>query len=429
MQRRRHSLHHLVTPSYRHARLLALLLAGAGPLACAPLRTAVPESAAPSPALVRGLATADSLIEAAVGTHIAGAVLAVSKDGRMIHERAFGYAQLNGDAMRRLAAPRSMRTTTLFDLASVTKVMATTMAIMMLVDRGDIDVDAPVWRYLTDFRGPHLDSITVRHLLTHTSGLIQWQPLYYSASNAADTYRVILEMPLGWGVGTGRHYSDLGFMLLGYIVERVGGLRLDAYLERELYGPLGLRSTTFNPKLRGFADFAVTEQGNGYERRMVYDTTFGYDYAGDPRSWDGWRRHVLDGEVNDGNAWHAHGGVAGHAGLFSTARDLRVLLDLLNARGTWQGRRYIRAEVIAQFMTRDAFGHYLGWMAPREMPDESFAHNGFTGTYVLGVPAHGLSIVLLTNRQNLGTSERGYFPDIGPLTQAVSRAIVSGAGS
>ena len=407
-------------------------------LACVPARTAVPAAAglppqavtaaAPAADLARGLATADSLIEAAVGARVAGAVLVVSKDGRIVHERAFGHAELNDYDLRPLATLRPMRTSTVFDLASVTKVMATTMAIMQLVDRGAVDLDAPVWRYLPDFRGAHLDSITVRHLLTHSSGLVQWQPLYYSAASSARTYVVIRDMPLGWGVGAERRYSDLGFMLLGYIVERVSGRGLDAFLERELYGPLGLRSTAFNPKARGLTDFAATEQGNAYERRMVYDTTFGYDYAGDPRGWDGWRRHVLVGEVNDGNAWHAHGGVAGHAGLFSTARELSVLLDLLNARGSWQGRRYISPDVIDRFMTVDRFGHYLGWMRPREMPEGSFAHNGFTGTYVLGVPKHGLSIVLLTNRQQLGTNARGFFPDVAPLTQAVSRAIVDAAG-
>ena len=386
-----------------------------------------PESRGPG--IARGVATADSLIGAALGTRIPGAVLVVAQHGRVVHERAFGFAELNDYEGRRLASPRPMRTTTMFDLASVTKVMATTMAMMMLVDRGMVELDAPAWRYLPDFRGPRLDSITVRQLLNHSSGLVQWQPLYYSASNSAATYRVIRDMPLGWGVGEGRHYSDLGFMLLGYIVERVTGSRLDVFLGRELYGPLGLRSTTFNPRARGFTDFAATEQGNVYERHMVYDTAFGYDYEGDPTAWDGWRRHVLVGEVDDGNAFYANEGVAGHAGLFSTAGELRILLDLLNARGVAGGRRYIAAETIDRFLTRDRYGHYLGWMLPRDMPDGSFAHNGFTGTYVLGVPKHGLSIVLLTNRQNLGRNERGYFPDIAPLTAAVSQAIVEGAAA
>ena len=375
----------------------------------------------------QGLATADSLINASIGTLIPGAVFAVSRNGRVVHERAFGYAQLNDFQMQRLAAPRPMRTSTMFDLASVTKVMATTMATMMLVDRGKVDVDAPVSRYLPDFRGPHLDSITVRHLLQHSSGLVQWQPLYYRAANSAQTHAVIRDMPLQWGVGDARHYSDLGFMLLGYIVERVSGVPLDAFLAQNLYRPLGLKSTTFNPKAHGFTEFAATEQGNVYERHMVYDSTFGYRYRDDPTVWNGWREYVLNGEVDDGNSFYANGGVAGHAGLFSTAGDLGVLLDLLNHRGTYAGRQYISPQVVDAFLTRDKYQNYLGWQAPSMLPEGSFSHTGFTGTYVLGVPKYGLSIVLLTNRQNMGADARGYFPDVGPLQQAVARAVVDAA--
>jgi len=381
------------------------------------------------PALARGIATADSLISASLGTLFPGAVFLVAKDGRVVHERAFGHAQLNDYEMRRLASPRPMRTSTMFDLASVSKVMATTFASMLLADRGQIDVDAPVSRYLPDFRGPRLDSVTVRHLLTHSSGLVQWQPLYYHASNSAQTYDVIREMPLAWGVGDARHYSDLGFMLLGYIVERVSGQPLDRYLEQNLYRPLGLRSTTFNPRARGFTDFAATEPGNVYERHMVYDSTFGYRYRGDPTAWNGWRQYVLNGEVDDGNAFYAHGGVAGHAGLFSTATDLRILLDLLNNRGAHHGRQLIRPATVDLFLTRDRYQNYLGWQAPRDLPEGSFSHTGFTGTYVLGVPRYKLSIVLLTNRQNMGTDARGYFPDVGPLQQAVSKAVVNGVAA
>jgi serine-type D-Ala-D-Ala carboxypeptidase len=381
------------------------------------------------PDLARAIATADSLISAATGKSIPGAVFLVAKDGRVVHERAFGYAQLNDYSGRRLASPVAMKTSTMFDLASVTKVMATTFAVMLLVDRGQIDVDAPVSRYLPEFRGQHLDSITVRHLLQHSSGLVQWQPLYYHASHSAETYGVIREMPLGWGVGEARHYSDLGFMLLGYIVERVSGQPLDRFIAQNLYRPLGLRSTAFNPRAHGFSEFAATEQGNVYERHMVYDSTFGYRYRGDPTAWNRWRQYVLNGEVDDGNAFYANGGVAGHAGLFSTAADLSVLLDLLNYRGVRGGRQYIRPRTVDLFLTRDKFENYLGWQAPRDLPAGSFSHTGFTGTYVLGVPTYELSIVLLTNRQNMGTDARGYFPDIGPLQRAVSKAIVDGSAT
>ena len=386
-------------------------------------------SGAPDPALARGIATADSLIASAVGTLIPGAVFLVSKDGRVVHQRAFGYAQLNDYHGTRLAQPRTMRVTTMFDLASVTKVMGTTMAMMLLVDRGRVDLDAPIYRYLPDFRGPHPDSITVRQLLQHSSGLVQWQPLYYSAANTAQTYAVIRDMPLGWGVGEARHYSDLGFMILGDIVERVSGQRLDAFLEQNLYRPLGLRSTAFNPKSHGFTEFAATESGNVYEKHMVYDSTFGYRYRGDPTAWNGWRQYVLDGEVDDGNSFYANGGIAGHAGLFSTAGDVRVLLDLLTNDGTVGGRQYIRPLTIGLFLTLDKYQNFLGWQAPTYLPGGSFSHTGFTGTYVAGIPKYGISIVLLTNRQNMGTDARGYFPDIGPLQQAVARAIASGAGN
>jgi len=406
------------------ATLVALTALGAAP-GCRPsgAPSVVPSGSPIDPELARGIATADSLVAAGVGTLYPGAVLLVAKDGRVVHERAYGYSQLLDAQGNRLASPPPMRTTTLFDLASVTKVAATTMSLMLLVDRGQVELDAPVWRYLPDFRGAHLDSITVRHLLQHASGLVQWQPIYYQARTAAEAYEAIRRMPLGWGVGEGRHYSDLGFMLLGYIVERVSGMPLDRFAQRELFDPLALRSTTFAPRARGVTDVAATETGNAYERQMVYDPNFGYDYAGDPEGWDGWRSGVTRGETNDGNAFYAHGGFAGHAGLFSTAADLRVLLQLLLDRGTARGRRLVGAGVVDRFLTRDRYGHYLGWQYPADMPEGSFAHTGFTGTYVLGVPSRGLAVVLLTNRQNMGRNARGFFPDLGPLQRAVGRAV------
>jgi CubicO group peptidase (beta-lactamase class C family) len=136
---------------------------------------------------------------------------------------------------------------------------------------------------------------------------------------------------------------------------------------------------------------------------------------------------VFNGETDDGNSWYANNGVAGHAGLFSTAADLRVLLDVLLAHGRIGNRQVIKPEVIQRFFTRDQYENFLGWMSPKGLPEGSFSHTGFTGTYVLGVPRYGLSIVLLTNRQNMGTDARGYFPDVGPLQLAVARAIVAAA--
>ena len=389
--------------------------------ACLSPRLVLAQSAKPS--IQSAIVSADSIVQASMASgSFPGAEMVIAVNGKVLQNRAFGYAQLNDFDGHRLASPRPMRTSTMFDLASVTKVMATTFAMMMLVDQGKLNVDAPVYTYLPDFRGPHLDSITVRHLLTHTAGLVQWQPLYYHASNKAETYRVIREMPLQWGVGEGYHYSDLGFMLNGFIVEHITGQSLEAFLEKNLYHPLGLTHTVFNPRQHGFTEFAVTESGNAYEHHMVYGPNFGYGYKGDPKSWNGWRTHVDDGETNDGNSWYANGGMAGHAGLFSTGADLRVLLDLLNNRGTYGGKRYISAAVIDRFLAPNA---HLAWMQPRDLPPTSFSHTGFTGTYVLGVPDVHLSLVLLTNKQNMGTNAQGNFSNLAPMQAAIAKVLMA----
>ncbi|MGH7443373.1 MAG: serine hydrolase, partial [Longimicrobiales bacterium] len=166
---------------------------------------------------------------------------------------------------------------------------------------------------------------------------------------------------------------------------------------------------------------------NPYERRMVHDTAFGYDYDGDPDAWNGWREYTLAGEVSDGNAWYAHGGVAGHAGLFSTGPELAVLLDVLLQKGTYRGRRVLSPDVITTFTRRDRFEHGLGWQVPTNAPEGSFAHSGFTGTYVIGVPRYDLGIVLLTNRENVGVNEAGYYPDVGDIRQPIIDAIIDAA--
>lgn len=395
-------------------------------------------AAATGASMESALASADSAIDAWVkAERIPGAVLLVAQHGRVLQERAFGYAELK--ALRdgkvvRLAHPVPMTTKDLFDLASVTKVMATTFAVMMLVDRGKVSLDAPLYTYLPDFRGAHKDSITVRNLLTHTAGLRQWVPIYYHARNEQGAYAYIRDLPLKWGVGEGRHYSDLGFMLLGYMVEHVTGERLNVFVRRELYDPLGLTHTAFNPKARGLGPFAATSQGNPYEKHMVYDSTFGYTCTEDPTSFTGWRDYTLVGQVNDGNAYYANGGIAGHAGLFSTADDLHVLLELLLGRGATGGKRYISARVVNEFLQPLWFDNGLGWgMAPNMVqlehpPAGTFGHTGFTGTFVAGVPKYGLAVVLLTNRQNVGPDAQGYYADLNPLRRAVMTDLVGAAG-
>jgi CubicO group peptidase (beta-lactamase class C family) len=405
---------------------------------------------------------ADAMVREWVDTErVPGAVLLVSRDGRVVFEQAYGWAQLNeyqdgqygasaaGEArpaaIRRLRDPQPMTTDTVFDLASVTKVMATTFAVMLLVDAGELDLDATVTSYLPDFRdgeepaataqrGAGKQNITLRHLLTHRAGLYQWKPIYYRADNAELAYEYIRDLPLAWPVGSGRHYSDLGFMLLERVVERVAGEPLDAFLHQRLYEPLGLSTTSFRPDTLAATPalpgttlptqtFAATSHGNPYEHRMVHDPDFGYRIEGDADAWNGWRRYTLSGEVNDGNAFHAFNGTAGHAGLFSTAGDLQVLLQLLLNRGEYGGRRYISANVVDEFLAPTGDGQALGWQVPDYLPEGSFNHTGFTGTYVAGIPAENVAIVLLTNRQNLGVNDRGQYPDIGELQRSVARAV------
>jgi serine-type D-Ala-D-Ala carboxypeptidase len=453
--------------------------------ACTPAVPPLRPVGTPDSALASALAFADSTLAEAVAAEVLpGAVLLVARDGVVLHEKAFGYARLY-EGGTRLKSPEPMTVGHIFDLASVTKVMAITWAMMLLVDRGLVELDDPVYTYLPDFRGPDKDRITLRDLLTHRSGLHRWKPVYYHAGSPAEAYAYIRDLPLEFEVAEARRYSDLGFMVAGYIVEAVTGRPLDLFLGQELYGPLGLTRTGFLPERRGngwprsalpggawgspsgpeaagagigFAigtggsrprrltgPFAATSHGNPYERRMVEDDSFGYLCDEDPAGFAGWRTHTLQGEVNDGNAWHAHGGVAGHAGLFSHAEDLSVLLEVLLDEGRQGSRRVVGPEVVGEFLAPDTLtGNGVGWAMSRmdggdggdgaaegeegRQPGvQVFSHSGFTGTYVLGAPELGLAVVFLSNRQNVGVDADGYYPDAADVYMPVVRRILEAA--
>ncbi|HKK43956.1 MAG TPA: serine hydrolase [Balneolaceae bacterium] len=376
------------------------------------------------------ISAVDSLIQKEIKSdHIAGAVIQVKKGDSVLHRAAYGYASEYSYTMQRLKDPEKMTVDHLFDLASLTKVCATTFGIMKLVDEGKIAIDDPIYKYLPEFNKGEKAQITIRNLLTHTAGLYQWKPTYYFASNPRERYQYIAQLPLKWKVGEGRHYSDLGFMLLGDIIKRVSGQRLDHFVSQKIYEPLDLKYTVFNPLKKGFKKIAATSHGNPFEKHMVHDDDFGYKVNVDPQSWDGWRQYTLQGEVNDGNAWYANGGVAGHAGLFSTVRDLQGLVDLLLHAGHFEGKQIISSAVIDTFLTKDTYGNGLGWamdpdiICAKGAPAGSFGHTGFTGTNIVAVPQDSLSIILLTNRQNVGPQKNGYYFDLGPLRQAIFDAI------
>jgi CubicO group peptidase (beta-lactamase class C family) len=380
--------------------------------------------------LLPALVSADSIIQAVVAEeHIPGAVVLIAQHGKTIYQKAYGSAQRYDYGLQRMDALLPMTTEHRFDLASLTKVFATTFGIMFLVDQQKVDLDAPLFTYLPAFRGPGKDSVTVRHLLTHSAGLYPWKPLYYHADTAQDTYAYISRLSLLHPVGKERHYSDLGFMLLGYLIEEVSGQPLDMFLRNALYKPVGLKMTAFNPPPGG-PGFAATSHGNPYEYHMVADDDFGYLCDENPETFTSWRDYVLAGEVNDGNAYYAHDGLAGHAGLFSTASDLQLLLDLLLNKGTHAGQRLLSEAVVETFLTKDRFGHGLGWAMSTDvipvddLPDGSFGHSGFTGTYAVAVPAYGFSIILLTNRQNVGVNASGYYNSVAPLKKSITELMI-----
>ncbi len=327
-----------------------------------------------------------------------GAVLLVARNGVVAKHTAYGHAQTYRDDTP-LDEPRPMRPETLFDVASCTKVLATTASVMALVDDGAVSLDAPVARWIPDVP----DSVTVRRLLTHTAGLWEWQPIYLWAVTPADAVSHVTGLPLRYGVGEDRHYSDLGFMLLGEIVRRASARSLPDYVRSEVHRPLGMTSTQFRP--RGREGVAATSLGNPYEQQMI-ETGEPYPIldGGSVEDFDGWREHTLVGEVNDGNCAYAFDGAAGHAGLFATAHDIAVFAQTV-ANGGGYGNRRVFAESTVDEFTSDAFhsGQGLGFWTHRfadvsGLGDGGVGHSGFTGAEFAVDRDDDLVIVLLTNR-------------------------------
>jgi len=273
---------------------------------------------------------------------------------------------------------------TIWDMASLTKVVAMTSAVMQLTEGGQLDLDAPVARYLPEFNGPAKDRVTVRHLLTHSSGLPAWRPLYKETYTPVAARALAVATPLDTLPGVRMVYSDLGAIILGQIVERLSGERLDEYVTRHVFGPLGMTSTTYRP-------------GNALLPRIA------------PTEFDSWRQRHIRGEVHDENAFGL-GGVSGHAGLFSTGHDLARFVRMYLSGGALDGVRLVSPQTIRQFTTvQDSTlsNRALGWETPNGsnsagtiMKRPAFGHTGFTGTSIWMDPSRDLFVILLTNRVN-----------------------------
>ena len=352
-----------------------------------------------------------------------GGVVLVAKDGKIVYEKAFGDSQ-KYDMGKELEKPRKTSVETIYDLASVTKVMATTQAIMKLSYEGKLDVNDKVIKHIPEFGKNGKENVKIKDLLTHTSGLTPWKPTFYYASTPEEELKFICDLPLEYETGTDRKYSDFSFMTLGFIVEAVAGEKLDEYVENEIYKPLGMDDTMYVPlnKNASLKDrIAATSWGNPYEYKMVDDDNFGYVCEEEAEDFKGWRDYTLIGEVNDGNAWYANKGVAGHAGVFSTASDLSKLGQLILNGGTYNGVTLYDQATVDEFTSiQSKFGHGYGWEINRGgensgymgkyANDNVFGHTGFSGTQVIFDKENDLQIISLTNKQNNGVNESGSYP-------------------
>jgi CubicO group peptidase (beta-lactamase class C family) len=250
---------------------------------------------------------------------------------------------------------------------------------MVLYDEGKIDLDAPVRAYLPAFSGGGKERVTVRHLLTHRSGLPAGRDLWRSASSPAEARRQVLETPIYCRPGDCFEYSDLGADILGFIVEAVSGQRLDSFLDKRVFGPLGMTDTHFRPEQSLRPRIAPTE-------------------VTPPRGYP------LRGEVHDENAY-ALGGIAGHAGLFSTAADLSIFAQMLLNGGQYNGVRVVADSTVKLFTRRAAGTRALGWDTcdgnggcGALMGADAYGHTGYTGTSIWIDPERDMFVVLLTNR-------------------------------
>jgi CubicO group peptidase (beta-lactamase class C family) len=322
----------------------------------------------------------------------ASAVYVVAGGASVVFADALGHAVLEPSQRREATLE------TIYDLASLTKPLVTGLLCARRVERGELDLDGRVARYLPEFDVEDKRAITLRQLLTHTSGLPAWRPLYILAGGERErALRAILDQPLEAAPGARVLYSDLGFITLGFLLERMSGAPLAALAQQEIFAPLNLRRTFFNPEMAMQTSVAASETGNAFERE-----TCGAEQAA---RYAGWREHLIWGEVHDGNA-HFLGGAAGHAGLFSTARETFKLAQQFQAGLT----ELLAPETCALFRTNMTLGmeesRSFAWQlaatkdstAGPLLPPDSFGHLGFTGTSCWTAPARARSFILLTNR-------------------------------
>lgn len=331
-----------------------------------------------------------------------GGVVAVVKDGILAYQQPFGYHDYN--------KRRPVRNNDIFDLASLTKPIATTTAIKLLVDEGKISLDDKVGAHFPEFKQGNKDMITIRMLLNHTSGLPAYRTYVDRHRTKTAILNAVLNEPLINPPGETVVYSDLGFILLGEIVERVSGQPFDQFLNRNVFYPMGMSDTVFNPQRRG-----------RWTVNRVLPTEVDTLY----------RNTRIRADVHDERAYFM-GGIAGHAGLFSTAADLARFTQMIMQEGEYNNRRFIEGETVQNFTRRseENMGRALGFdlktlggftTAGALSSDNTFGHLGFTGTSFWIDPERKLSVIILTNRTY---PQRGTAAGINRVRSALMDAVI-----
>jgi len=358
----------------------------------------------------RGLKRVDALVERAIARGVTpGAALAVGRRAGVVRLR--GYGRLDWRRGYDRVTPH-----TLYDLASLTKTVGTTTAVMLLVQDGKLDVGAPVGRYLPDWvEAGEVEEVTVEQLLTHRSGLRADLPLGRYGWTREGLYRSLGMAGLVYAPGTRTVYSDYGMALLGALVEEVSGEPLDSLLERRVFRPLGMYDTGFNPLK--WPETRVVEEAVAAGRSILERTAPTERVKG----------RYLHGVVHD-RAAQLLGGVAGHAGLFSSAADLAVFAQMLLHGGEYGGVRVLEPGVVERFTSRASSRFALGWelawpetnLADYFSP-RAYGHTGFTGTSLWIDPVRDVFVVLLTNRVNPTSRERRHLK----LREEVHAAVVA----
>ena len=378
-------------------------------------------------------ATIDAAVRNGLGTLYPGAVLMIAHEGRVVHAAAFGHAQTLGStpegAPDPLGRPRPMRTDTIFDLASVTKVAATTVAVLQLVDSGRLGLDDRLATLLPGFAGTEKAGVTVRHLLTHRAGLWEWQPTWLHRAAEGGVGAYLATLPLRYPIDARFAYSDLGFMLLGEIVAHVAGIGLDHYVRDHLYGPLGMAETGFRPAAERRARCAATSLGDAYQRHMAES---GVPYPAGPIAPPAgakvdYRHHMLVGDANDANAALGWDGVAGHAGLFAPAADLLKLTQaLLDAHPRIAARATLARFEETSANPEQALG-FRAFAVPG-LGSPFLGHPGFTGTFLAYSRALSAGVVLLTNRVHRDDRDGAPPPMLAELHDCLLRSMVGVLG-